>query len=403
MLTPEYLLRISEGAEEIAEFLHADIINRIIERMMIRINRGESYLLTSYDKWQIETLQEAGFLLEDIQKEISRKTKQQEKEIKEAFEAAGIKTLEYDDAIYQSAGLSPLPLWESPYLVRLMQRNYDITVGEWRNFTQTTASACHDLFVSEMDKAYNLVTSGTVSYTQAFKEAINNVVSEGVVVRYPSGHKDTLETAALRCVRTGVSQMSADITDARMNEMDWDIILVSSHLGARHTGTNDFRDHQYWQGKFYSKSGNDKRFPPYSECGFGHVQGIHGANCRHSHGPGDGVNNPFSEYDTEKNRKIYETQQSQRIKERRIRETKREVIGLKTALDNAKDEKLKFELDMKYQRKSALLQKQNSDYNDFCDKNNVKRLQERLAIAKWDRQQAAAARGAARRYKNARD
>ena len=86
MLTPEYLLRISEGAEEISEFLHADIINRIIERMMIRINRGESYLLTSYDKWQIETLQEAGFLLEDIQKEISRKTKQQEKEIKEAFE-----------------------------------------------------------------------------------------------------------------------------------------------------------------------------------------------------------------------------------------------------------------------------------------------------------------------------
>ena len=403
MLTPEYLLRISEGAEEISEFLHADIINRIIERMMIRINRGESYLLTSYDKWQIETLQEAGFLLEDIQKEISRKTKQQEKEIKEAFEDAGIKTLEYDDAIYQSAGLSPLPLWESPYLVRLMQRNYDITVGEWRNFTQTTASACHELFISEMDKAYNLITSGAVSYTQAFKEAINNVVSEGVVVKYPSGHKDTLETAALRCVRTGVSQMSADITDARMNEMDWDIILVSSHLGARHTGTNDFRDHQYWQGKFYSKSGNDKRFPPYSECGFGHVQGIHGANCRHSHGPGDGVNNPFSEYDTEKNRKIYETQQSQRIKERRIRETKREVIGLKTALDNAKDEKLKFELDMKYQRKSALLQKQNSDYNDFCDKNNVKRLQERLAIAKWDRQQAAAARGAARRYKNARD
>lgn len=403
MLTPEYLLRISEGAEEISEFLHADIINRIIERMMIRVNRGESYLLTSYDKWQIETLQEAGFLLEDIQKEISRKTKQQEKEIKEAFEDAGIKTLEYDDAIYQSAGLSPLPLWESPYLVRLMQRNYDITVGEWRNFTQTTASACHELFISEMDKAYNLITSGAVSYTQAFKEAINNVVSEGVVVKYPSGHKDTLETAALRCVRTGVSQMSAQITNARMEEMGWDIILVSSHLGARHTGTNDFKDHQHWQGKFYSKSGNDKRFPPYSECGEGDVQGIHGANCRHSHGPGDGVHNPFESYDTENNKQVYDMTQTQRTKERRIRKTKREVMGLKTAIDNVKDDKLKFELDMKYQRKSALLQKQNSDYNDFCDKNNVKRLQERLAIAKWDRQQAAAARGAARRYKNARD
>lgn len=403
MLTPEYLLRISEGAEEIAEFLHADIINRIIERMMIRINRGESYLLTSYDKWQIETLQEAGFLLEDIQKEISRRIKQQEAEIKEAFEDAGVKTLEYDDAIYQSAGLSPLPLWESPYLIRLMQRNYDITVGEWRNFTQTTASACHELFISEMDKAYNLVTSGTVSYTQAFKEAINNVVSEGVIVKYPSGHKDTLETAALRCVRTGVSQMSADITDTRMKEMNWDIILVSSHLGARHTGTNDFRDHQHWQGKFYSESGKDKRFPPYSECGFGHVQGIHGANCRHSHGPGDGVHNPFSDYDTEENKKVYELQQTQRSKERTIRKSKREVMGLKTAIDNTKDEKLKFELDQEYQRKSMILQKRNQNYNEFCEENNLKRLQERLEIAKWDRKQAAAARGAAKRYENARE
>lgn len=401
MLTPEYLLRISEGAEEIAEFLHADIINRIIERMMIRINRGESYLLTSYDKWQIETLQEAGFLLEDIQKEISRKTKQQEKEIKEAFEDAGIKTLEYDDAIYQSAGLSPLPLWESPYLVRLMQRNYDITVGEWRNFTQTTASACHNLFISEMDKAYNLITSGAVSYTQAFKEAINNVVSEGVIVKYPSGHKDTLETAALRCVRTGVSQMSAQITNARMEEMGWDIILVSSHLGARHTGTNDFKDHRHWQGKFYSKSGNDKRFPPYSECGEGDVQGIHGANCRHSHGPGDGVHNPFSDYDTEENKKVYELQQTQRSKERAIRKSKRKVMGLKTAIDNEKDDKLKFELDQEYQRKSMVLQKRTQNYNEFCEENNLKRLQERLEIAKWDRKQAAAARGAAKRYQNA--
>lgn len=401
MLTPEYLLRISEGSEEIAEFLHADIINRIIERMMIRINRGESYLLTSYDKWQIETLQEDGFLLEDIQKEISRKTKQQEKEIKEAFEDAGIKTLEYDDAIYREAGLSTLPLWESPYLIRLMQRNYDITIGEWRNFTQTTASACHDLFISEMDKAYNLVTSGAVSYTQAFKEAINNIVSEGVVIRYPSGHKDTLETAALRCVRTGVSQMSSAITNARMDEIGWDIILVSSHLGARVTGNKDFTDHAHWQGKFYSKSGNDKHFPPYSECGEGKVQGIHGANCRHSHGPGDGIHNPFSDYDTEENKKVYELQQTQRSKERAIRKSKREVMGLKTAIDNAKDEKLKFELDQEYQRKSMLLQKRNQNYNEFCEENDLKRLQERLEIARWDRKQAAAAMGAAKRYQNA--
>ena len=120
-----------------------------------------------------------------------------------------------------------------------------------------------------------------------------------------------------------------------MDEMDWDIILVSSHLGARVTGGKDLTDHAWWQGKFYSKSGKDKRFLPFSVCGQGEVQGIHGANCRHSHGPGDGEFNPYEKYDSEENRKAYETQQRQRTLERRIRDSKRKVMGLKEAVDQS--------------------------------------------------------------------
>lgn len=402
MLMPDYLLRISEGAEDIAEQLHQEIVSRIIERIMLRIGRGDDYILTAQDKWQLEVLSDAGYLLEDIQKEIASKTKLQQAEIKAAMEEAGVTALQYDDAIYKAAGLSPVALEQSPYLIRLMQRNYEATLGEWTNFTKTTAEVSQQAFIKAMDKAYNLTASGTVSYTQSVKEAINDVASNGVEVVYPSGHKDTIETATLRAVRTGISQMSAQITDARMEEMGWDIILVSSHLGARVTDKEDYTNHSWWQGKFYSKSGNDKRFPPFSVCGMGDVQGIHGANCRHSHGPGDGENNPFEQYDSEENRKVYEIQQRQRTLERRIRKTKREVMGLKTAVDNAQDEKLKFELDQDYQRKAALLQKQNKAYNDFCEQNNLKRLSDRLAIARWDRQQAAAARGAAQRYNNAK-
>lgn len=402
MLTPEYLLRISEGAEDIAEQLHQKIVSQIIERIMLRIGRGDDYILTAQDKWQLEVLSDAGYLLEDIQKEIASKTKLQQAEIKAAMEEAGVTALQYDDAIYKAAGLSPVALEQSPYLIRLMQRNYEATLGEWTNFTKTTAEVSQQAFIKAMDKAYNLTASGTVSYTQSVKEAINDVASNGVEVVYPSGHKDTIETATLRAVRTGISQMSAQITDARMEEMGWDIILVSSHLGARVTDADDYTNHSWWQGKFYSKSGNDKRFSPFSVCGMGDVQGIHGANCRHSHGPGDGENNPFEQYDSAENRKAYEIQQRQRTLERRIRKTKREVMGLKTAVDNAQDEKLKFELDQDYQRKAALLQKQNKAYNDFCEQNNLKRLSDRLAIAKWDRQQAAAARGAATRYNNAK-
>lgn len=402
MLNPDYLLHISEGAEEISELLHQDIVNRIVESIMHRIGRGDDYLLTAKDKWMIEVLEDAGYLLEDIQREIAKRTKQQQQEIKEAMEEAGVKALAYDDAIYKAAGLSPVALEQSPYLIRLMQRNYEATLGEWNNFTRTMANASQQAYIKAVDKAYTLTASGAISYTQAVKEAVNDIASNGVEVVYSSGHRDTIETATLRAVRTGISQMSGQITDARMEEMDWDIILVSSHLGARVTDKNDYTNHAWFQGKFYSRTGRDKRFPPFSVCGMGKVQGIHGANCLHNHSPGDGENNPFEQYDSEENLKKYKLDQRQRTLERRIRETKREVMGLKTAVDNAQGEKLKFELDQAYQRKAALLQKQNKAYNDFCEQNNLKRLSDRLSIAKWDRQQAAAARGAATRYNNAK-
>ena len=398
MLTPEYLLHAVEPAEEIAEQLHTDIINRIIDRILIRFQRGDSYILTPLDKWQIETLQQAGYLLEDIEKTIAAATGKMQSEIAEAMEDAGVRTLQYDDAIYRAAGLNPVPIQKSPYMIRLMQRNYEATLGEWRNFTHISKQAVHKLFVQSCDTAYHQAVSGAISPSQAVLEALETIIEGGAYVEYPGGRRDTIETATARAVRTGISQASGDITDARMEEMDWDIILVSSHLGARVTEAEDYTNHYWWQGQFYSKSGNDKRFPPYAVCGFGKIQGIHGANCRHSHGPGDGIHNPFEHYDSEENRKMYELEQRQRELERRIRKTKRETMNWKKAADAETDPVMKEKNQEKYQQKAALLQKQNEAYNKFCEETGLKKQHDRIRIAKWDRKQAAMARAAARKY-----
>ena len=394
MLDPNYLLHVSEGAEEIAEKLHADIVKRIINRMMLRIGRGEDYLLTAQDKWQLENLQQAGYLLEDIQKDIAKATKLQQSEIAEAMEYAGVKALDYDDKIYQSVGLSPTPLTQSPELIRLMQRNYEATMGEWTNFTRTTADQAQRLFLSELDRAYNLVSTGALSYTQAVQEIINNIVSDGVTVTYPTGHTDTIETATLRAVRTGVSQATSQIQMARADEMGVDKFIISSHLGARPS-------HQVWQGKVFTLE--ELRSTDDGMPALGTATGLSGINCRHSVSPWfDNMDNPFEQYDSEENRKQYEKEQYQRTLERRIRKSKRETMGLKESVDNCKDDKLKFALDMDYQRKSALLAKQNAAYKDYCERNNLRPLSDRIQIAKWDRQQAAAARGAAKRYESAK-
>lgn len=395
MLTPNELLRITEGAEEIASKLHSDIIKRIIQRIMLRIGRGEKYLLTSIDQWQILTLQQAGYLLEDIQNEIAKKTKLQEKEIAEAMEDAGVRTLEYDDKIYRDVGLSPVPLLQSPELMRIAQRNYEATLGEFKNFTRTFASKSQQLFIEECDKAYNLVSTGALGYTQAVKEAVENIAKNGVTVTYPSGKKDTIETATLRAVRTGIAQMSGQIQLKRMEEMEHDKVIISSHLGARPS-------HALWQGKVFTMEqliSTEEGMPAY-----GTTTGLHGINCRHSFSPYfEGMENPFEQYDSEENRKLYEKEQRQRTLERRIRNTKREVMGLKEALDNCKDKKSKFELDKLYQRKSYLLSQQTKAYNTYCFNNNLRPLADRISIAKWNRQQASASRGASQRYKNAKD
>jgi hypothetical protein len=403
MLSPEYLARIAEGSEEIASQLHTYIIRQIIDRMMIRIGRGDDYLLTSSDRWRIQILQDAGYLLEDITAELSKVTKRQKKEIKSAMEEAGVKALEYDHKIYEAAGLSPTPLTQSPQLIRLMERNMDATIGEWKNYTRTTAEAAQRLFINECDNAYHLVSSGAVSYTQAVKGAVNNVVSVGVIVQYPSDHKDTIETATARAVRTGVAQATGDISIKRMEEMDWDIILVSAHIGARTgDGGQNPGNHLWWQGQFYSRTGKDKRFPPFSQTGYGTGEGLCGWNCRHSFGSGDGVNNPYKDIQTADNYKVEQMENRQRTLERRIRKTKREVMGMQEAVDKCKDESVKFEMQLDIDRKSYLLQRQNKAYNEFCKMNDLRTQQERLQIARWNREQAAKARGAARRYQNAK-
>lgn len=406
MLTPNQLLNIIDGAEEISSQFHQYLIQQIVERMMIRIGRGEEYLLTSSDRWRIQILQDAGYLLENITAELAKYTQRQEAEIKAAMEEAGVKALEYDYKIYEAAGLSPLPLAQSPELIRLMERNYEATLGEWNNYTRTTAEAAQRLFINECDFAYNKVLSGAVSYSQAVREAVGNIVSEGVTVTYPSGHKDTIETATARAVCTGIAQAAGDITLKRMEEMDWDIILVSAHIGARTgDGGQNPGNHLWWQGQYYSRTGRDKRFPNfYDVTGYGTGEGLSGWNCRHSFGSGTGdeKDNPFKDIQTADNYKVEQAEKRQRLLERRIRKTKRAVMGLQESVDNCTDEQTKLGLQQDLDRKSYLLQKQNKAYNDFCKENDLRTQPERLQIAQWSREQAAKARGAAKRYQNAK-
>lgn len=401
MLTPEYLLRISEGAEQIADELHNYIIGEIIASIIHRLERGDDYILTAKDKYRLETMRQAGHLYENIAAEIARKTRLQENEVLQAFQDAGLESYDYETAFYESVGIvANKALVQSPNMIRIMQRQYEATMGEWYNATRTTADESQKYFINAVDKAYNLTSTGAESYTKAVKDAVEELGQHGVYVNYPTGHRDTIETATLRAVRTGIAQMSGEITIERMKENDWKIVLTTAHVGARNKGGLP-ENHELWQGKFFSIP-PDNTFPDfYKWTGYGTGEGLCGWNCRHSFTPSDGKHNPYKDINTEENARVYNNTQKQRYYERDIRKRKREILALKRAIDELHDETTKFELDQIYQRKAFQLQRQNAKYKEFCSENNLKTLNDRLSIAQWNRSTAVSATAAAKRYKDA--
>lgn len=397
MLTPQELLEIVDTMYPLLDELNAWITTDLVKRLMARMDRKEDLSLGATDKWQIELYKEAGGHFEELFKEIQKWVKKSDAEVKAIFEDAGLRAWNRDDAFYVEQGFESTPLLKSEPLMKVLTDTYQRTNGEIHNFTRTTAERSQQRFMNVCDKAHLKVITGAQSYTAAVKEAVDELVDHQTTVKYPSGHTDTIETAVLRCVRTGTAQASGNLSMQGMVERGWDIILVSAHLGARYgDGGENPGNHFWWQGKLYSREGKTAGLPDFHECtGYGTGEGLCGWNCRHSFGPGNLGHNPYKGFDAEENKKAYDLSQKQRAMERAIRKTKARIKGYQTAIDSCTDEETKQKLQGEYSQTAERLSKQNAAYNKFCEGNNLKRYDDRLRIAKWSRSEAAKAARAA--------
>lgn len=345
-------------------------------------------MLTASDEWQAQVYQESGGLLEDVQREIQQFLQVADEEVARIFEDAAVKSLTADNRIYVQAGGQARSI--SPAMLRVLTDTYQRTKGTLHNFTRTTATATQRKFIQLLDEAHLRVMSGAQSYTAAVSDTAKELSEYQTQVIYPTGHVDTLEVAVLRAVRTGTAQAAGNMSLTDMDERGWDLIRVSAHIGARYgDGGENPGNHFWWQGKLYSKSGNDSRYPPFvPTTGYGTGEGLCGWNCRHSFGPGDPNHNPFTNFDAEENKRVYDLSQKQRGMERRIRHTKTKLIALREGIDATEDAGVKASLETEYARTAKLLKQRNEAYNKFCEDNNLKRLSERIQVAKWTRADA---------------
>lgn len=427
MLTPEYLW----SAADVVVNTYDEMNNWAIRDMAERIMTAELYgdKLPGTARYRAWMMNQSGMHYEEMSKKLAEITKKAEPDIMKLFIEAGLTSVAND---YAPFGMEPYDITKDKVATQILESVYKKTKGELHNYTRTTLDQSNKLFVDVLDKAFYEIAYGMRSYNEVIQEAIETVSKEGCTVKYPSGHVDKQEVAVRRGLMTGVNQAAAELCLHNCEVLGTDYVIVDAHEGARYSETDKIANHLGWQGGVYKIHGvgtysNEKKDIISKIIKFLHKIGIHvkndtipnleeetgypsnplglcGYNCRHCISPFlpqyEKAEYKNIKVDQEKSKREYNLKQKQRAKERSIRDTRRELIGLDAAIENCKDEETKFNLQMNYDKTAKKLERQTDAYNQFCDENNLIRDYNRMQTARFDRDQAYKATRGAKRYSN---
>ena len=357
MLTPEYLDVCAGDLVAIYSELDQSILALIAARI------AKTKFVGDASKWQIERLQEAGLLYEEVIAAIARYSGISQDELRKMFAAAGVETITADNAIYTKAGLHPTGIKQSPAMTQVLRAGLKKTGGSLKNLTMTTAMTAQTAYINASNLAYMQITSGAMSMPEAVRHAVRSAAKQGTTVRYPSGHTDQLDVAVRRASVTGVNQTCAEIQLANAEDMGCNHVETTAHIGARPS-------HAEWQGRVFMIVGSSREYPNLAEAtGYGTGDGLCGWNCRHNFFPFfEGIDlRTYRDEDLEKlkNDGYYEAEQKQRYYERQIRATKRELAGYDAAIAAATDEKTRAALQQEFDRASVKLKKQEGKLKDW--------------------------------------
>lgn len=388
-MTPDELVKATHGVENQISELNQKIIDKIVHNLLLRFEQTGKVVLSPSDEYSIKTLRRAGVAQTDILMEIQKATPGIQAEVKKAFKDAAVNVGKVKVNNYVQDKLNA-PIQDGKNEVgttfekiidgrinekelsakqkQLLEDVYSRTKNEVNKIYDGVVRTSSNAFQDACDEAARMVRAG-MGPQKAVREAIKKVAQGGTYIVYPSGHKDTIEVAVLRAVRTGVNQANAKLVLDLAETTGQDLVLVSSHADARPA-------HQEWQGKIYSLSGKSKKYPEFREAtGYGTVRGLCGANCRHTftiYYPGVS-RNPYKRNNRDGNKKKYDYAQEQRKQERDIRKQNRIIDTLENAKAETNDSDLKRELQEEIEVQREKMREKKRDYKAFCEKHNLKK------------------------------
>lgn len=212
------------------------------------------------------------------------------------------------------------------------------TQGEIKNLCNISRKCTNRQFIKACDEAYSRIVAGN-NADKAIESSIRKLSQKGIEVVGYTDHTTSMDAAVKRAVTSGVNQTSLKFKTDNCKELGINIVKTSSHGGARPS-------HQEWQGKLFYLHTPVKGLQNFKKAtGYGRVDGLGGANCRHSFyevTDYEYKNNlvDTEEFDKNRNDDQYELEQKQRYYERQIRSwKKRKNILDECGVDSTKEAK----------------------------------------------------------------
>lgn len=212
------------------------------------------------------------------------------------------------------------------------------TQGEIKNLCNISRKCTNKQFIKACDEAYSKIVAGN-NADKAIESSIRKLSQKGIEVVGYADHTTSMDAAVKRAVTSGVNQTSLKFKMDNCKELGINIVKTSSHGGARPS-------HQEWQGKLFYLHTPVKGLQNFKKAtGYGRVDGLGGANCRHSFyevTDYEYKNNlvDTEEFDKNRNDDQYELEQKQRYYERQIRSwKKRKNILDECGVDSTKEAK----------------------------------------------------------------
>ena len=359
MLTPQTLDALPDELISLIDELQTDIIKSIAKKIT------KADYLTPSAEWQLYKAAQLRMSTKEITELLAKYTGKSKREIRRLYTEACRQAINEDAKIY---GKDASSFTRSVAFSNSLKAGIANADGTMQNFTKSMVQSSRKTVTHLMDKAYLKVLSGAFSPQEAVYSAVAELAAKGIQsVTYPSGRTDWADVAIRRAVITGIGQTAGRMQLELAEEMDCDLVEVTSHMGARPS-------HAEWQGKVYSISGNSKKYPKLSTAtGYGTGAGLKGWNCRHDFYPFfEGISERASfPIDKEENAKEYELSQKQRSMERAIRKSKRGLAALNESINSTDDPELKAKLQSKFDRSSATLKQQEQRMNEFCEANDL--------------------------------